>query len=1114
MEFPFKNIRQKYFPVFNLLVVFLLSLAVFLFVEIFRDRFYFIATSVNYLAFHNLIEFFSAIVSISIFGVGWFSYKQSKNSFTLFLGIMFLSVGILDFFHALVFPGMPGLVTPGTTNMGIQFWLLARFVFAVAMIIGAFIPSSVVGKKRFPKNILLLFAVGFPILSVITLLWFHFVPVMFIEGKGLTPLKIVCELVVMILLIFAFAAFFRRFKKTNDKMLVFYLEAFILCIFSEFAFTFYQSAYDTFNMIGHLYKAVAFGLIYRGIFITSVNKPYELVIENEQKLKSAVKKLQMLSNCNQAIVHSTSEKELLEKVCENIVNIGKYLFVWVGYEKSGSQDGIDPAVKKGILAEKCNLLGKTFLADVKKGAGPGVNALRGKKPVVIQSVLTNQDFSSWRDEAKNFGYASIISLPLIFDKKAEGILNIYAAEPDAFSEDEVSLLTELADDLSFGIKALRDTAAKKKIEEDLRESEGLHRALIEAAGRSGIGLVILQNIEDREGVIVSTNEAASEIAGYSKEEIINKLTFGDVISPDEIAEITKKYRARQEGKSVSFYYETALIHKNKTRIPVMISLTTMMLHGKIATVVFFRDVTEKKQTEERIKHLQEYLQMQIDRMPIGLIVWDRDFRAISWNPAATRIFGFSEKEALGKRPYEFIVSKKTKPFTDKIWASLLNGKYSDESTENENLTKAGKTIICEWINAPLKGGDGEISSVLSMVQDITERKRSEKELKEHTQELENIKKSLTKLTDDLNFEKTKLEKEKAKDEALLAGISDGVVAVDKAEKVIYSNKATEALLGWSAKEIMNKPYYQFLKIQDKNGKPIPKEKRPTNIALVTGEKASLDDCFYIRKDNTKFFVSITNTPIILEGKTVGAMNVFRDVTREKEIEKLRMDFLSLASHQLRTPLSGIKWLIETMKNEVVGNMTIKQRKYVNNLYQINEQMIGLVSDMLDTLRLEGGNVIIKKENALVSSVMRDVLLASAALVKKKKINLQSKLKDKNLKIKTDQKILKTILQTILFNAIDYSHKRGKVIFEASTQKDGDIIFLIQDFGIGVPKNEQKKIFDRFYRASNAKIFKPGGSGLGLPLSQMLAEKLGGKIFLRPGKGKGSIFYLTLPQKVV
>jgi len=149
------------------------------------------------------------------------------------------------------------------------------------------------------------------------------------------------------------------------------------------------------------------------------------------------------------------------------------------------------------------------------------------------------------------------------------------------------------------------------------------------------------------------------------------------------------------------------------------------LSGKVTAVLGVgRDITERRHAEEETTQLKAQLQTQIERMPIGFIVWDKDFSVSTWNNAATKIFGFTEREALGKHPYDFIVPAAAKPAIDELWSRLIKGDM-DAYSVNENLTRDGRTIVCEWTNTPLRNEDGSTTSVLSMVQDVTERRNAQ-----------------------------------------------------------------------------------------------------------------------------------------------------------------------------------------------------------------------------------------------------------------------------------------------------------------------------------------------------------------------------------------------------
>ena len=167
------------------------------------------------------------------------------------------------------------------------------------------------------------------------------------------------------------------------------------------------------------------------------------------------------------------------------------------------------------------------------------------------------------------------------------------------------------------------------------------------------------------------------------------------------------------------------LQKGKDELEIRVEERTVEL--RMTNEQLEQEITERKQVEEKTKQLEKYLRLQINRMPIGLIVWDTKFHVKSWNPAAEKIFGFTVKEAMGKHPNDLIVPKEAQPHVDEIWRRLIEGDMTAYST-NENITKDDRTIICDWSNTPLKEDYGTVTGVLSMVQDITERKQMEQML--------------------------------------------------------------------------------------------------------------------------------------------------------------------------------------------------------------------------------------------------------------------------------------------------------------------------------------------------------------------------------------------------
>ncbi|MDU0459653.1 MAG: MASE3 domain-containing protein [Geobacteraceae bacterium] len=275
-------------PVPLLLIASVASAVPFLLVEFFKSELYLVMDTVSYLVFHNVTEFFSVMVSFSIFGLGWYSYDQNRDRHSLFLSVSFLAIGLMDFMHALGYNGMPALITPNDPNKSTQFWVAVRLFSSLSFLASAFIyPDS--NRRWLSKIPLMTAALALSCLVFAAVIFYpEQVPAAFVPGIGLTPFKKISEYVIIALLILTCVTYLRRLSRTGERLINYYLAAFVLCIFSEFVFTFYRSVFDTYNALGHIYKVIAFMLIYKGIFVVSVRKPYQDLSQNRNMLSHII----------------------------------------------------------------------------------------------------------------------------------------------------------------------------------------------------------------------------------------------------------------------------------------------------------------------------------------------------------------------------------------------------------------------------------------------------------------------------------------------------------------------------------------------------------------------------------------------------------------------------------------------------------------------------------------------------------------------------------------------------------------------------------------------------------------------------------------------------------
>ena len=275
-------------PAHSLMAVAVASALPLLLVASFPAQLHRLVPSGAYVVFHNVAEFFSIMVSLSVFGVGWYAFDQSKDRHALFLGAAFLATGLLDFMHAMGNAAMPAFITANSTNKSTQFWIAARVVDASALFASAFIypdrPLRVLTKWN-----LLCLALATVALVFLGVTFFpSVVPATFVPGTGLTRFKVGAEYLVIGFYFLGLIAYGSRLRRTGDGALLVYMAAFLVAIGSEAAFASYKTAFDTYNVLGHVYKVIAFYLIYRGAFAGAVARPYRQLSDLNTELERRV----------------------------------------------------------------------------------------------------------------------------------------------------------------------------------------------------------------------------------------------------------------------------------------------------------------------------------------------------------------------------------------------------------------------------------------------------------------------------------------------------------------------------------------------------------------------------------------------------------------------------------------------------------------------------------------------------------------------------------------------------------------------------------------------------------------------------------------------------------
>jgi len=426
-------------------------------------------------------------------------------------------------------------------------------------------------------------------------------------------------------------------------------------------------------------------------------------------------------------------------------------------------------------------------------------------------------------------------------------------------------------------------------------------------------------------------------------------------------------------------------------------------------------------------------------------------------------------------------------------------------------------------------GKDEVSDVAHGINTLAKELRSKDERnKKHKREIElqvaKIKevnetlleadKSTRNILEDLDEEKRNVEQiverrtKEVKDEReklfyVTENISAGALLIDNKKKVIFINK--------KLMEIFN------LKKGDKKNAIKSFSEYFPNI--------SIDSIFLTQTDKKPitipeteyggrvYEIYIQRLPGVKDmvGGYARYLILVRDITDAKLLERAKSEFVSIASHQLRTPLTSLRLFSEMIANKSVGPLTSEQEEYMGSIQESTGQMIELVNDLLELSRIEAGKVDVNKEKVNITDFLSKLISEIHLLgdTKHCAIDLVAEGCD-DLFVNADLKLLRQIVHNFITNAIRYSRPDACKVTVRLSKEGGNYTIAVEDEGIGIPENDKEKIFKRFFRTDKAIKMRADGSGLGLSVAKMLSEIMGGNVWFESEEGKGTTFFASFP----
>jgi len=349
----------------------------------------------------------------------------------------------------------------------------------------------------------------------------------------------------------------------------------------------------------------------------------------------------------------------------------------------------------------------------------------------------------------------------------------------------------------------------------------------------------------------------------------------------------------------------------------------------------------------------------------------------------------------------------------------------------------------------------------------------------------------------LRRKEEEIREERDKERAILTNLSDGLIFINKEEIVETVNMKAEKLLSFKAQEVLGK------KIGSLNTNNF------SNLLEIFKEKYEKAGEFKLAGETEEILRIYTVTIIDEAKRLIGTAKIIHDISREKFVEKMKSEFITIAGHQLRTPLSAIKSAFDLLLHGDFGKVNVKQKKVLEQCFLYNGKLIKIVDDLLEVFSIDEGKYYYEFSEADLKTLIQEASKRYQEMAREKNIKFNLLLDENLPKAKLDVYKIKLVLGVLIENAVVYTEKGGEVDV-ACHFKDKKFTISVKDTGIGIPKEARGQVFSKFFRGGNALSFKPDGSGLGLFVSKNIIEYHEGKIWFESEVDKGTTFYVELP----
>ncbi|MFQ5469649.1 MAG: PAS domain S-box protein [Gammaproteobacteria bacterium] len=862
----------------------------------------------------------------------------------------------------------------------------------------------------------------------------------------------------------------------------------------------------------------------------------------EKLLTRQYELLQVISQIQERFIHHKDKQFIFRDILEKLLKLTESEFGFIGevlYDEANH-----PYLKTYAISHVAwdASSQEIYAENNEKGFEfRNLDTLYGAALLTGKPVISNAPENDVRRGGLPPGHPALntfLGMPIYYGEQLNCMIGI-ANRETGYDNELINFLKPLFNACASFVAKTREIKLRKQMQERLEASERLQQTVIKTATD---GIITI----DSNGLIKTFNPAAERIFGFGAEEIIDTDVSRLMRNQDRKNHATylQRYMDRQDSTAIGINREIFGQRKNGSVFPIEIALSEMRIDGQLMFCGIIRDISERKQEQERLK--RRTLEATLLHQCAEIITTSSSYHCamIKLLKLVCNYTGWSVGHAYvpdedgerlcpttlwyleDERSYEAlreITASKTfardEGLPGRVWVSgtpeWIEDFDKDDSDDYSEIVKSleihgafafpvfienGITMVLEFFSREVMPFDADIIHILQLlgnqVGHVLEKRRAGDALREMEERLR----------------------------LLLNSAGEGIYGLDTDGNATFVNPAAATMLGYSVEELIGKPMHSLIHHSYPDGRPMPRDRCALYTAISKGGVHHVDDEVFWRHDSTSFPVEYTCTPISKDGALAGAVVTFTDITERKKYERdlvearkeaesaaqAKSSFLAMMSHEIRTPMNGMLGMAQLLRNTQLSE---EQLEYINTILTSGQSLLTIINDVLDFSKIEAGKLNLSPMIFNLERTCYEVCQLLDNNAREKGIELILSYENYCPKyVNGDAGRIRQILINLIGNAIKFTEK-GFVLLEvkAVEQDESEVFFRIevQDSGIGMDEKVQSQLFESFTQVDETTTRRFGGTGLGLAICKQLVEQMDGEIGVASKPGEGSRFWMTL-----